>query len=294
MMNNNTVEAMVAFQWHGTGFGGVWQDIQPVLEEKVRRELRNRLVRGHKTAADEAAVDDTLQEVVYKLLQLPGKPRSWFDPKKGRGTDGVSALTAWLSRIAANETVAHCRAWRDAGRKKKVIPLSHFELSDPIEDHVSAKPDLAKLRIDEAELSDVMNECVDSLKDEAIGRMVRLRLQENLSERNLAERLRMNVTTVHRRLHAAYKLLLPLLKQRGVDRDWRPGIGFYSTWDGTKNGLSPVASKERRESSGRMRFASKSGECGAGRRSAPAAHGITSRDRRCVQKVCREASQRYE
>ena len=36
----------------------------------------------------------------------------------------------------------------------------------------------------------------------------------------------LNVTTVHRRLHDAYDLLRLLLKQRGIDGDWRPGMGF--------------------------------------------------------------------
>lgn len=115
-MDHGTVEAMMAFQRHGTGFGAVWQDIQPLVENSVRRELRKRLVRGHKTPEDEAAIDDTLQRLICKLLQLPGRPNSWFDPKKGKGTGGVSALKGWLSRIAANETVAYCRAWRGAGR----------------------------------------------------------------------------------------------------------------------------------------------------------------------------------
>jgi RNA polymerase sigma factor (sigma-70 family) len=225
-MDLGTVEAMVAFQRQGTGFGAVWQDIRPVVEKTVRRELRNRLVRGHKTAEDEAAIDDTLQQVVSKLLQLPSKPNSWFDPKKGKGTGGVSALKGWLSRIAANETVEYCRAWRGAGRSVKSIPLSQLELNGPVESRWAAKPDLAKLRIDEAELPGVLNECIDSLEDEPLRRMVKLRLQENLSERKLAERLGMNVTTVHRRLHEAYDLLRPLLEQRGIDADWRPGMGL--------------------------------------------------------------------
>lgn len=90
-MDQTTVGAFVAFQRLGTGFGAVWQDIQPVVEKTVRRELFKRLVRGHK--------------------------------------------------------------------------------SDPT-------------------------------------------------------RLGMNVTAVHRNLHEAYDLLRPLLRERGVDGQWRPGIGL--------------------------------------------------------------------
>jgi len=225
-MDHGTVAAMMAFQRHGTGFGAVWQEIRPEVEKTVRRELRNRLVWGHKTAEDEAAVDDTLQQVVAKLLQLPGKPNSWFDPNKGKGTGRVSALKGWLSRIAANETVEYCRFWRDAGRSVRSIPLSQLELNGPVDSRWAAKPDLAKLRIDEAALTEALNECIDSLENEVLRRMVRLRLRENLSERKLAARLGMNVTTVHRRLHDAYELLRPLLAQRGVDGDWWPGMGL--------------------------------------------------------------------
>ena len=225
-MDHGTVEAMMAFQRQETDFGAVWQDIQPEVEKTVRRELRKWLVRGHKTAQDEAAIDDTLQQVICKLLQLPGKPNSWFDPKKGKGTGGVSALKGWLSRIAANETVEYCRTWRGAGRSFKSIPMSQLELNGPVESRWAAKPDLVKLRIDEAELAKILNECINSLEDESLRRIIGLRLQEKLSERKLAERLGMNVTTVHRRLHDAYDLLRPLLKQRGIDGDWRPGMGF--------------------------------------------------------------------
>ena len=225
-MDHGTVEAMVAFQRQETDFGAVWQDIQPVVENTVRRELRKWLVRGHKTAQDEAAIDDTLQQVICKLLQLPGKPNSWFDPNKGKGKSGVSALKGWLSKIAAHETIEYCRTWRGAGKTVKSIPMSQLELNGPVESRWAAKPDLAKVRIDEAELSEVLNECIDSLENDMLRRMIKLRLQEKLSERKLAERLGMNVTTVHRRLHDAYDLLRPLLKQRGIDGDWRPGMGF--------------------------------------------------------------------
>jgi hypothetical protein len=72
-MDHGTVEAMMAFQRQETDFGAVWQDIQPVVEKSVRRELRKWLVRGHKTAQDEAAIDDTLQQddqlVKYEKIQ---------------------------------------------------------------------------------------------------------------------------------------------------------------------------------------------------------------------------------
>lgn len=241
-MDNGTVDAMVAFQRQGIGFETMWQDIQPIVEKAIRRELKNRLVRGYKSAEDDAAVDDTLQQVAWKLLQLPGKPGSWFYLNKGRGAGRVSALKGWLSTIASNEAVEYCRVWRGAGKSVKSIPLSQCELNGPLEARSALKPALLALRIDEATLSEVMNECIDSLQDEGLRRMVSLRLRENLSERSLAKRLDMNVTTVHRRLHDIYSLLRPLLVQRGIDGDWRLGMGLESV---------PQPASRRRGSGGR-------------------------------------------
>jgi len=241
-MDNGTVDAMVAFQRHGIGFEKMWQDIQPIVEKAIRRELKNRLVRGHKSAEDEAAVDDTLQQVAWKLLQLPGRPGSWFSLNKGRGTGRVSALKGWLSTIAGNEAVEYCRVWRGAGKSMKSIPLSQCELNGPLEARSAVKPALLSLRIDEAKLSKVMNECIDSLEDDGLRRLVSLRLRENLSERSLAKRLDMNVTTVHRRLHDSYALLRPLLVKQGVDGDWRLGMGLESV---------PKPASKRRGSAGR-------------------------------------------
>lgn len=217
-VSKETVEAMVWFQRTGEGFDGVWVDIAPVIDEAVRSGLRKHLVMGPERQDDEAAVADVTQEVAFKLLRLGGKQRDGkkvgYDPSHGHG--GVSGFKGWLTTIARNECASYCRLYRGSRGGAKSIPLSQLELNGSLDSAAVIKPSVLKCHVELAELQDIVNDCVDSLPDELRG-IVRLKMAENLSVRDIEKRLGIHVSTVQRRLTKAKELLTTALAKRGVD-----------------------------------------------------------------------------
>ncbi|HBB72925.1 MAG TPA: hypothetical protein DC048_00590, partial [Planctomycetaceae bacterium] len=70
------------------------------------------------------------------------------------------------------------------------------------------------------DLLPILEACIDQLPDPFMQRVVRLRLDEELPLRQLAERLGVAATRIHNTLHAAYPLLRDLLEERGCEPCW--------------------------------------------------------------------------
>lgn len=74
-----------------------------------------------------------------------------------------------------------------------------------------------RIRLEDREFREIVNECVQSLDDD-LRSLIRLNPCDSLSERKVAARLRMHVSSGHRRLEKAEPLLEPLLEQGLEDR----------------------------------------------------------------------------
>lgn len=218
------VARFVEFQETGTGFEGVWADVGPIVEEFARRSLRKN---GVKTpfGDDNWAVDDVMSQTAVRLMDLavPGATGR-FDPARA-SKPGLSGLRGWLSRIVERQAVNWIRNYR-GGRKAvgtwtaKVLTESSlvFNRASGGDDGSIIKRQVAKPR--RPDLLPILDECISQLPEAFLKDVVQLKLHEGLSERNTAKRLRVPVPRVHRGLHRAYKLLRPLLEDRGVDADW--------------------------------------------------------------------------
>lgn len=207
-------------EWLATndGFGDLWAEIQPCVERSVRQQLRKRLVRGQFTVDNEDAVQEVTQEVAFRLLRLPGKdPDSWFDPTRGKG--GTDGLRAWLCGISKNAVADYCVRFHDAKSGRKVVAESALPRNELSEVKSFVKAAVAKIDVVDSEMPQIMNDSIAELPDDLRG-LIRLKLAEDLSERGLATWTGINVSTIHRRLTAAYGLLRVAMRQRGIDDDW--------------------------------------------------------------------------
>lgn len=224
-VDGTAVGLVLDFQRTGRGFDPMWARIRPTVDDMLRQGLRKRSVKGHRGGDDENAVADTAQRVETQLWEVASKkPGAWFDP--GRKADSVEALRCWLSGFCRLAVANYCRQWRGAGRKRKVLAESDLPLNDTIESsEYSSILKSAVSKIDPGidleyqELTEIVNECVSSLDDE-LGTLIRLNHWDDLSEREIAARIGMSVTTVHRRLEKAERLLEKALAARGIDSSW--------------------------------------------------------------------------
>lgn len=217
-IGQETVALVLDFQRTGQGFTGIWNQIFPHVDGLVRSRLRKRLVRGAFGRDNEDAVAETLQQVALDLLTLPEKPQSWFD--EGRGTGGPDQLRAWLFGFCNKNVAKYCQKWHGDRKSPKVLAESSLPLNDQRQITSIVKSAVAKIQVDDVELRQILNECIEGLPDGLLREVIRLHGPQELSEREIAKRLKMNVTTLHRRIKRAEKLLGEALKRRGVDISW--------------------------------------------------------------------------
>lgn len=214
---DDVVARLVRFQETGAGFDGVWAEIGPIVAECAWRNLRKLGVRAG-VARD--AVGDVVNSTASRLLRL-AEPRAGgrFDPTR-LTRPGVAGLRGWLWRMVQRQA-ADWKRDEYGGRGKKMVPESGLEWNESSDSDDGAsivKRQVAK--IERADLLPVLHECINALADPDLRQVVRLRLDEDLSQRDIAKRLGTSAPTVHRRLQDAYALLRPLLEDRGIDAAW--------------------------------------------------------------------------
>jgi len=211
------VAALVAFQKTGTGFDGVWSEIHGIVDEFARRALMRNGVKAA-WGDDESAVDDVVNQTAERLLELALPDAGGrFDPAKAQ--PGISGLRGWLWRVVERQAVDWIRLYR-GGRGVKIttsgVAWNALSDNDPVESQIDRQ--VAKFR--RPDLLPIMLECIDEIRDSFQRRILRLKLDEDLSLRDTAKRLSVSVSRVQRQLVVAYGLLRKGLERRGFDDDW--------------------------------------------------------------------------
>lgn len=214
---HDVVAKFMEFQRTGAGFDAVWTDIHPTVADFARRNLRKLGVRAR---AGDAAEGDVVSATVIRLMGLsaPGAGGR-FDPARAAGP-GFSGLRGWLWKVVASQAAAWVRDER-GGRTVKIVPETALEWNDVSggDDGLSVvQRQVAK--VDRAELLPILEQCINELADPELRQVVRMQLDKGLSQRAMADRLRVSATTIHRQLQSAYALLRPRLEQRGLDDAW--------------------------------------------------------------------------
>lgn len=206
---DDVVGKLVSFQETGEGFDGLWIDLHPIVAEFSRRNLRKLGVRlGARN--DEGPVAEVVNETFITLCRLSNPAAGGrFDPAKT--TPGLSGLRGWLWRVVRSQASNWGRASRGGRSLKtrksiKVLPARCLER----EEARARRPDLLP----------ILEACISRVADPGLQEVVRLKLDEELSERLSAKRLHASVTMVHRRLQKAYALIRPMLEEHGVDGSW--------------------------------------------------------------------------
>ncbi len=222
-MNAAAVESMVAFQDSGGNFDQLWGNIEPAIDQTVRRRLKRRLVTGPGGTDDQAAIDDCKQQVAIKLLRLPASEgRGWFNP--GHGRDRVDGLRGWLYRLASNEVETYCRQYRrHCGRVR--LSLDDLKLNAGHPGGPAVKSILKnpfKFDFDRFEIRDLIADCVAALP-EADRALYDLAFEAMLSQREIGQALGTPAGTVCRRLKRLIRTLAAALAAKGIDTAWVEG-----------------------------------------------------------------------
>jgi RNA polymerase sigma factor (sigma-70 family) len=219
--DDDTVAKFLIFQQTGLGFDELWGDLQPIVAEFSRRTLRKL---GVRVRTGDGAVGDVESQTVVRLLNLSAAgARGRFDPLKA-SRPGISGFRGWLWRVVANEAATWARNERGS---RRIVITPESGLGAPSEWNEPATagdgPSILKRQVAKLVRPDplpILEECINQFEDPDHREVVRLQLDEGLSQRQMAERLKTSPTTVFHRLHAAYKHLRPLLEDRGIDESW--------------------------------------------------------------------------
>ena len=154
-------------------------------EPALRGFLRNQFV-------DLSDIDDILQETYKRILRL-------------REKQNINSTKSLLFTIAKNQSIDLFRK----KRRSKVIPMAEFESLDVIDDaNVSEEVS----RIDEAA---IMAEAIKSLP-ERCQVIFKLRKFDQLSHKEIAERLNITIHTVESQLTKGLKRCRAYFKKRGL------------------------------------------------------------------------------
>lgn len=156
-----------------------WREIYLATESGLRAFLRGRL-------AQQVDVDDCLQVVFVKLIQQASKP-----------DDNVAPLArrAWLFRVAANEAAA---LWRRKASTDKMMSR-HGSSEDDIQVDATDKVILTESTI---RLRQAVEDLPEPMRD-----VVRLRIEEDLTFQQIADRLEIPLGTALTRMRRALERL---------------------------------------------------------------------------------------
>jgi len=215
-VTNETVKKMLAFQWSGENFHGLWSDIGPIVEEFARRNLHSLNVRV-RNSADDWAIDDVVSMTKLKLYQLCMPDAGGrFQPEKA-SQGGLSGLRGWLFKVVRSQAVEWVRENRPH-RAVKIKCEADFPCNDlPSGDQPSSFLNRQPMKIDRAHLLPILEECISQLADPLHRELLRLKLRDGLSQRATAKKLGFSASTVYRHLSKTYALLRPMLEDHGTD-----------------------------------------------------------------------------
>lgn len=219
---HDLVTKFVNFLDSGHGFDDLWPDLRGIVTDFAGRSLVKAGVKAS-YAADEWAVHDVVHETALLLVRLANQDaKGRFDPAKAK--PGLSGLRAWLWRVVQTQAVNWARAHR-GGRSVKVIVESSLPLNALSSGQEGGSLfDRQVAKVERPDLLPILQWCIDQLADPFMRDILRLKLNDGLSERATADRLHTSVSTVHRRLHDAYPLMAKLLRSRGIDESWFDAI----------------------------------------------------------------------
>ena len=215
---HDAVKKLVRFQRTGKGFDGVWAEIGPIVDDFARLALRKTGVTS--AAGDfDHAVGDVVNETVLKLMSLaePGAGGR-FNPAKAT-QPGLSGLRGWLWRVVERQAANWGRTYRGR-RGPRIVCESCLDLNDLVDDGATSFLDRQVAKVERPDLLPILEACIARLDDPFQRDIVRLKLHEELSLRDTAERLGVSVTRVQRQMCRALALLRGMLDDGGLDGTW--------------------------------------------------------------------------
>ena len=156
-------------------------------EEKIRRYSR-------KFLSDHEDINDVLQDIFIKAY------------KNIRSFDAKRKFSPWLYRIAHNELI-------NALKKKKKNPLPLFDLDVFFPQHLSDNNGLNE-QIERREMAELIGKCLDRLELKYREPVI-LYYFEELSYRDIAEVMRIPISTVGIRIKRAKEIMRAICKKYG-------------------------------------------------------------------------------
>lgn len=218
----DVVTKFVNFLNTGHGFHDVWPELKVIVTDFASRSLTKLGVKAS-YGANAWALDDVVQQTSVVLMRLAHThAKGRFNPAKAK--PGISGLRGWLWKVVETQAVNWTRMYRD-GRGVKIDVVSNVPMNTlPSGDEGRSLLDRQVAKVERPDLLPILESCIEQLADPFMRDILRLKLNDGLSERATADRLHTSVSTVHRRLHDAYPLMAKLLVQHGVDADWFRGL----------------------------------------------------------------------
>jgi len=156
-------------------------------EEKIRRYSR-------KFLSDHEDINDVLQDIFIKTY------------KNIRSFDVKRKFSPWLYRIAHNELI-------NALKKKKKNPLPLFDLDVFLPHHLSDNNDLGE-QIERREMAELIDKCLGKLEPKYREPVILYYLEE-LSYKDIAEVMRVPISTVGIRIKRAKEIMRTICKKLG-------------------------------------------------------------------------------
>ena len=183
--NKSAIDLVVAYR----------EGDEEALEQLIRQYLKPVYGFVYRYVGNSADAEDVTQEVFVKMW----RKLKLFDTNKNFKT--------WLFTIAKNTAI-------DYLRKKKTIPFSHFDTAEGrnfLEETLIDSSPLPSEVLDNAALAKEIERAIKKLPN-AYRAVINFRYQDNLTFREIAQRLNEPLDTVksrHRRALGALKKLLP-------------------------------------------------------------------------------------
>jgi RNA polymerase sigma factor (sigma-70 family) len=211
---DDVVAKFVIFQKTAQGFDEAWAGIGSIVNDFARMSLTKRGVMDS-YEADPWAVDDVVNQTALTLMGLAkADAKGRFDPDRAR--PGISGLRGWLWRVVDSQAINWVRDYR-CGRAAKFTSESDLAFNElPSGDQPASFLDRQVAKMIRPDVLPLLNACIDRLPEE-LARLVRLRLHEDLSQRDTAKVTGISAPVVCRRLHDAYDRMRQMLEEAGFD-----------------------------------------------------------------------------